>query len=205
MVQTRPPVPGRGLHSPDEFFVSSLFSSTAAQLGKQCDPREHPVEIALGQHSFPHLQQAFRAPPMASSPGLWFFRQDYHGPGPATTTAVRKSEVTAKKRVEGKNGGFSQAGTGLALSVRHHAGPPTRRRLLKGPGRRGVPDAGPSFLVVVQFACGLRTVLPSEASPPGPLSVTGEGENSKKNRCVPPPLLSGRGGRGVRLRRAGPG
>ena len=51
--------------------------------------------------------------------------------------------------------------------------------------------------MVVQLACRLRTDLPSEASPPGPLSVTGEGENSKKDRCVSPPLPSGRGGRGI--------
>src|SRR6185295_16706628 len=52
----------------------------------------------------------------------------------------------------------------------------------------------------------IRTDLPSEASPPGPLSRTGEGETRKKRRSLLlfPPLRSRRGGQGVRLRRAYP-
>ena len=61
------------------------------------------------------------------------------------------------------------------------------------------------------FGCGSGSVcswtppvLPSEASPPGPLSVTGEGEKHICLSCCSPPLRLRRGGRGVRLRRAGP-
>src|SRR5262245_37528082 len=71
-------------------------------------------------------------------------------------------------------------------------------------GRRGRKSSVFIGWVVVQSGRSLRTGLPFEASPPGPLSVTGEGGKQQEAASffLFPPLLSGRGGQG--LRRADP-
>jgi hypothetical protein len=49
------------------------------------------------------------------------------------------------------------------------------------------------FWVLVQFAWGYLPGMPSEASPPDPLSVTGEGENSKNAKDLAPLSVRERG------------